>query len=681
MLHKAPPKMTTKTNPQEARSDIDYIPALVGSAYRSLGVVYPGFKPREEQQLMIKRVNGLISKSQVGVIQAPTGTGKSLGYLIPGIINAAMRDRVLIVSTATASLQEQLSKRDIPDALKAIAEAKVDGVSVNEVTIAVAKGRGRYVCPLKLELNQEKPDMFREETAESKNYQAVQELLDGGIWDGSRDSMKVPMPEDQWRKIANDAASCTGKNCRLHSECPFYTAMKEVTQARVIVTNHDYLFTSISKMPEGPLAKKNAIFIFDEAHHLSDKIIASFATTLQFGKFWDKEVENLLPWLNEDREIVDMAHERVKGLWIACERMTALMVGDGTMHRFTLGEPPPQFAALIKDLGKDIDGLKKILIECRQNLSKRETERRVSGVATIVEMNYGKLLAEVDEASACIRDFVSDGPRARWLAQTKFGVEICCSPFDAAAVAKQYLWPVAKNAILTSATFAPLGNFSTALRGLGLGESTSTLKLDSPFDYSRATLRVPKMTVEGSDPNHGKRVKAYLAELLAGNEHLGVLVYFTSKKLMAECFEALTPKIRPLVLMQGDLQTSTIIKRHREKIDAKERSIIFGLDSFGEGIDLPGEYCTRVVITKLPFPQQDDPVTATHSEQLKAKGLNAFNLLTLPKAGLKFAQVVGRLMRRETDYGDVLVLDKRLVSKTYGKQMMAGTPFETIAHC
>lgn len=188
------------------------------------------------------------------------------------------------------------------------------------------------------------------------------------------------------------------------------------------------------------------------------------------------------------------------------------------------------------------------------------------------------------------------------------------------------------------------------------------------------------MVVDGNDPAHTRRVKAYLGELINDKEHMGVLVYFTSRIMMTECYEALALPIRKTVLLQGALQTSAIISTHRKRIDMGQRSVIFGLDNFGEGIDLPGQYCTRVVITRLPFPHQDDPVTATHGEYLKEKGLDAFHLLTLPKAGLKFAQVCGRLMRRESDFGDVLVLDKRLVSKRYGKQLVSGTPFREIVH-
>jgi ATP-dependent DNA helicase DinG len=150
--------------------------------------------------------------------------------------------------------------------------------------------------------------------------------------------------------------------------------------------------------------------------------------------------------------------------------------------------------------------------------------------------------------------------------------------------------------------------------------------------------------------------------------------------MMQDCYAALEPQVRKNVLLQGDLQTSAIIAEHCSRIDAGDRSVIFGLDSFGEGIDLPGKYLTRVVITRLPFAHMDDPITATHGEHLKEKGLNAFTMILLPKAGQKLAQICGRLMRREDDHGDVLVLDKRLITKRYGQQLVNGTSFSEIQY-
>lgn len=201
----------------------------------------------------------------------------------------------------------------------------------------------------------------------------------------------------------------------------------------------------------------------------------------------------------------------------------------------------------------------------------------------------------------------------------------------------------------------------------------------SPFDYTKARIVVPRLVPDGTDRTHGRLVRAFVAEKgVRAREHAGVLVYFTSKRLMQDCYDYLTPEERELVLLQGEWQPSALIAEHRRRVDEGRRSVVFGMDSIGEGVDLPGRYCTLVLISRLPFPSPDDPVVATHAEHLAAKGLDSFQLLTLPKAGLKFAQVCGRLMRREGDSGDVVVLDRRIVSKRYGSRMLKGTEFKSI---
>ena len=149
---------------------------------------------------------------------------------------------------------------------------------------------------------------------------------------------------------------------------------------------------------------------------------------------------------------------------------------------------------------------------------------------------------------------------------------------------------------------------------------------------------------------------------------------------MLDCMNAIAEKDRQFILLQGEWQPWAMIEEHKRRIDAGQRSIIFGLDSVGEGVDLPGQYCTRVIMTKLPFPSPDDPVMSTHAEHLKIEGKDPFHILTMPKAGLKFAQVAGRLMRREEDWGDFYVLDKRISTKRYGQQFIKSTSFKGIHH-
>jgi ATP-dependent DNA helicase DinG len=298
----------------------------------------------------------------------------------------------------------------------------------------------------------------------------------------------------------------------------------------------------------------------------------------------------------------------------------------------------------------------------------------------LLQSRAGQLKSELQDSIDCISEFTEDDQtRARWLAKGRNSLEIKCSPFDSAEKARKHLWPLISRAVLTSATLTSLGSFDSMRAGLGLPPDTPTLKLDSPLDYSHAKLIVPNLSVDGNHSSHAAMVRAFLMDYAVRSEKMGILVYFTNKKQMLDVYNSLTPIEQGLILLQGQWQPSAMIEEHKRRIDDGKRSILFGLDSLSEGVDLPGSYCTRVLVTKLPFPSPNDPVMATHAEYLTSNGMEPFHILTLPKAGLKFAQVAGRLIRREGDSGDVVVLDRRLCSKTYGKQMVRGTPFKAIA--
>lgn len=643
---------------------------LVAQAYRALHTLMPGFVARQQQKSMISRCLGLMTQTAVGLIEAPTGTGKSMGYLIPGIASAVTLDKVLIVSTATASLQDQLASKDIPLALKAFGQCGVSGIQV-----VVAKGRERHACPLKLE-EFNTSDMFAgsDDTNERALLEQTARLWHEEKWNGVRDSLPIKMPIQTWKRIANTVASCSGQQCPAFKQCPHYKTQAELKTARVIITNHDYLLSTLSNVPNSVFSNPDRnIFVFDEAHHLGDKLLSAFAQRLDLGHFWKEEIKAILQ-LCPQAEGLEFAAEIARGIWLACEDAAQTMLGDGNLHRFTLGEVPPQFKSLLCDLKGGMSRLRDSLKQAKETASKSGNAR-----ALLVQGQIGQLSNDIDSAITCIEQAVSDEQIARWLSRSRQHTEINCSPFDAAGKARQHLWPVVKCAVLTSATFTSMGSFESQRLTLGLPPNTPTLHLDTPFDYSRAKLIVPPLCVEATNPSHSRIVAAFLKDhAVLAPEHQGILVYFTSRKLMLECLESIPQDQRGVILVQGQWQPWAMIAEHKRRIDAGQRSILFGLDSLGEGVDLPGSYCTRVIMTRLPFPSPDDPVLSTHAEHLQSAGKDPFRLLTMPKAGLKFAQVAGRLMRREQDWGDFLVLDKRLRTKRYGSQLLKSTSFAKI---
>lgn len=643
---------------------------LVAQAYRALQTLMPGFIARQQQKSMISRCLGLMTQTAIGLIEAPTGTGKSMGYLIPGIASAVTQDKVLIVSTATASLQDQLASKDIPLALKAFEQCGISGIKV-----VVAKGRERHACPLKME-EFSTSDMFTNDsdTDDLALLSKASRLWQEDEWNGVRDSLPIQMPMQVWKRIANTAASCSGQQCPSFKACPHYKTQAELKNARVIITNHDYLLSTLSNVPNSVFShSERNIFVFDEAHHLGDKLLSVFAQRLDLGHFWKEEIKAVLQLCPQDGGL-EFAADIARGIWLACEDAAHTILGDGNLHRFTLGEVPPQFKGLLNDLKGGLSRLRDSLKQAKEAAAKGGGAR-----ALLLQGRLGQLGNDIDNAIACIEQAVSDEQIARWLSRSRQHTEINCSPFDAASKARQHLWPVVKCAVLTSATFTSMGSFDAQRQTLGLAPRTSTLRLDSPFDYSRAKLIVPPLCVEATNPAHSRIVAAFLKDYaVQAPEHQGILVYFTSRKLMQECLDSIPFAQRDIILVQGQWQPWAMIAEHKRRIDAGQRSILFGMDSLGEGVDLPGSYCTRVIMTRLPFPSPDDPVLSTHAEHLQSQGKDPFHLLTMPKAGLKFAQVAGRLMRREQDWGDFFVLDKRLRTKRYGSQLLKSTAFARI---
>ncbi|TBR75398.1 MAG: hypothetical protein EPN64_13235 [Burkholderiaceae bacterium] len=650
---------------------------IIANAYRHLRESLPGFVPRKQQQQMVQRVSGLLSQNTRGLIEAPTGTGKSIGYLIPGIVNAIEQDKVLVISTATASLQDQLASKDLPVALKALAGAGIEGVEW-----AVAKGRERHLCPIKLEGLTNTPDLFKQ--GEKPLLDQIAEFWEGGSWDGVRDTLPIRVDRQAWAQVANTSSSCSGEACPHYEGCPYYDAVAKAKGARVIITNHDYLLAIFANVEKSYLCDtERNLYIFDEAHHLPDKILSAFASSLDLAADRHDDLQSVARLLgSRSSASMEIAIERMTGMWKAAAHSTLAMLGDGNQHRFTLGEAPASYINLLSDLQGAIRSLIDVLDDATASAQAhvKASGTRRSAMAAIMQSRVGQVRGDLEGAIDTLDDFIEPSDdRARWLAKGRKSIEIRSSPFDSGAKARKHLWPRIACCVLTSATLTTLGDFDATRVQLGLPADTTGLRLDSPLDYSNARLVVPPLAADAGSMPYPAMVRAFVREHAVNSAEIGVLVYFTSRTQMQDVYSILSPEERGRVLMQGEWQPSAMITEHKRRVDNGEHSVMFGLDSLSEGVDLPGKYCTRVFVTRLPFPSPSDPVLATHAEHLQRKGLHAFNLLMLPKAGLKLAQVCGRLIRKDGDYGAVVCLDNRLVSKAYGRRLVASTGFPGIS--
>ncbi|MDR0781827.1 MAG: ATP-dependent DNA helicase DinG, partial [Pseudomonadales bacterium] len=298
---------------------------------------------------------------------------------------------------------------------------------------------------------------------------------------------------------------------------------------------------------------------------------------------------------------------------------------------------------------------------------------------------FGAAQTRSEAAAACCLHFSrADAkgaiPEARWLVFDANGggaqieVTLFTSPVLAAAALQDKLWSTCYGAVLTSATLSTLGSFDFLSERCGLPPSSKFHQIQSPFSHQEAAvLRVPKQGFDPSDAQgHTRAIIERLPQLLT--EKSGALVLFSSRRQLLEVLEGLDPRFRRQVLAQDDHSKQELLRLHKEAVDKGEASIIFGLASLAEGIDLPGAYCTHVVIAKIPFPVPNDPVDATLGDWVKAQGRNPFQEISVPEAALRLIQASGRLLRRESDRGLITILDQRLLTRSYGRAILDSLP-------
>ena len=646
----------------------------------------------------------------VCVIEAGTGTGKTIAYAVAAIPLAQALNKRLVVATATVALQEQFVHKDLPD---------IRDSSGLDFSFALAKGRRRYVCLSKLdrllaqgqgegELLPLYPDeMERPARAEALPvYTAMIDALGRGQWDGDRDNWPDSIAEDVWYGATTDHAQCSGRRCPNISQCSFYRARDELQSADIIVTNHDLALSDLALGGGAILsAPEDSIYVFDEGHHLPDKALSHFAsfcrlhTTIQWlqdsGKLLAQaapvlaSIESLQRPLQALPAVLDEATE---GLKVAEQLVASLFEQadvddsrDDQQLRFEHGLVPPELipvaGAIAGQFEKLAGGLARMEARLEEALEDDFAGLDKSEVETW-HINIGGMLGRAESTLALWREYAVSGenespPKARWMTLLnsggQFGFELRCSPVLAADILQECLWSRAAGVIVTSATITALNSFERFILHSGAPRDGNYKVVASPFDYANATFSVPPMDCEPGDAQaHTEALVAQLPGVLDPAE--GSLVLFSSRRQMLEVYQGVSAVFGEKLLMQGDYSKQEILRRHREAIDAGDGSIIFGLASFAEGVDLPGDYCRHVVIAKIPFAVPDSPLEAALAEWVEAQGRNAFMEISVPDAALRLVQASGRLLRTEQDTGRVTLMDRRIVTRRYGQAILDSLP-------
>ncbi len=692
--------------------------SAIQSAYKTL-IKNQGYRPRYGQRLMIaeiaKTLGGILTdakglrlgESHICVVEAGTGTGKTVAYMMASLPMALEKNKKLVVSTATIMLQEQLIQKDLPDLLKH---------SGLPFSYAIAKGRGRYLCMSKLETAlanhaEMAPGqaLFEDELALRLDEETVSLFEDmhnqfeEGEWDGDRDNWSDVIPYQQWQRVTTDHSQCTNRRCSHFADCSYFQARQQISDADVVVANHDLVLADLA-LGGGALLPKpeDTIYVFDEAHHLPDKALNHFSGQfrLSAAKQWLKQVPKLLtqiasevgydavlgeqteklpPILKQMEDNFAFVDEIIEGLWKA-----KVADSDERTVRFSRGEVPPDLRIIAKNLTLMFSKLNHTLNLVGDMLLDKAKEEG-SDLRQVAEQNYMRLSIPLNRSESAMHlwqsyatpDEAGEMPTARWMSrieQDNNDIELCSSPVMASQILQSMLWSECFAAILTSATLSALNNFGRAATRMGLPEATNYHVVPSPFDYQQcATFEVPKTAL---DPRNGKAFEQSLIDQLNAliDPQSATLVIFTARYQMLAVYRDLDESIKPLVLLQDDYSKQELVRRHRKHIDEGQGSVIFGLGSLTEGVDLPGDYVKHVIIAKLPFAVPDDPVEATLTEWLKEQGKDPFWEISVPDASIKLKQACGRLLRTEKDSGRITLLDNRILTKRYGKPMLDSLP-------
>ncbi|MBB1506820.1 MAG: ATP-dependent DNA helicase DinG [Pseudoalteromonas rhizosphaerae] len=660
------------------------------------------YRPRSSQNYLVAEIAKTLAgeyhkKQRICVIEAGTGTGKSLAYCLGALPLALAQKKKLIISTATVALQEQLISKELPFFKK---------YSGLDFKFDLVKGRQRYLCAHKLHNavngdNQTQMDFMPTLTSplsamETKCLQQLYDAYTNKKWQGDRDSWADTIPVRVWGLIACDKHACQ-RQMKAHQTCPFQLARQRLMQMDVLVINHSLLLADLD-LGGGKILPEpdNSIYVIDEAHHLAHitRDFSSAAATIKgtidwldkLTKFSGKMAKVLVGQkaIGQNFKLCDSINDANKDLKVVRDILdnANFNYSKDDTYRFEHGEIPESLHAKAKDISEATLDALRCLNKMHDTLVQDVSDGDIKPyVADPILGESGHYINRLEQLNKLWYSYATKGegtPHARWIKRLEYKNHhdhlLSDCPIEVGYYLKDKLWRQCAGAVLCSATLTALGSFDHFAyeSGLTKEEGVKYLKVPSPFDYpNQATLHIPTSHIEPTD----KEFSDHLAKVLP--DHLNTqhanLVLFASYWQMDHVVKALRAKHLD-ILVQGEMSREALLKQHTKNIDAGKGSILFGTQSLSEGLDLPGKYLENLVITKIPFAVPTSPIEEAQAEFVQSKGGNPFLSITVPDAAKKLVQSCGRLLRKENDQGRITILDRRLVTKRYGKAMLDTLP-------
>lgn len=630
---------------------------------------FDNYEHRKSQEDMALAILDSLENKKHLFVEAPTGVGKSFAYLVPAILYAKKHNRKALISTHTINLQEQLILKDIPF---------LQEIMPVEFKASLMKGKSNYICPKRLRRAGESANILFENEEE-----IFLERLN--IWaretrDGTKSDIRFPILENVWSDVCAERGVCSTKTCGVKdTECFFQKAKMQLEDSDVIILNHHLFFTLFDGLKnedtEGYLYK-NDFLIFDEAHtiesiaadHLYPRISREMLRYNLFKLYNEKKRKGFLlsfPSLHifpMIQNLLELNHIFFSGL-----KEKLFSMNGWRLERLAERVYEPHIVKNILEEGftQLIDALRKLRPMCQNEWLENELNEYILRfsqfrylISDFLEM---KKNAERPNEFVYWVEVSSQKPEAN--------ISLCSSPIDLSDFFRENIFRENHTSILTSATLTVDNRFLYFKRRLG-GETAGEMKLPSQFDFDKqvkiyVSRSIPPPTSEHYQDILEDQLEHYI-KLTDGK----ALVLFTNSFLMRKTAEGIRNRFSDEmidVLVQGEgMSRNHLLNEFKSNIN----SVLFGLDSFWLGVDVPGESLSNLVITKLPFMVPDHPMIKARMEYIESKGGNSFMEYSLPEAILKFRQGIGRLIRSKRDTGIIVLLDSRIVSKFYGKYFL-----------
>ncbi len=618
-----------------------------------------GYEERSEQIELAKAVESALSQSRHLLAEAGTGVGKSFAYLLPAVLHAVAHrgSGPVVISTRTIALQEQLEHKDLPF---------LQSIMPIEWSAAIAVGRANYICLRRLaHAQRERGLLFPDPTRQAELQRITEWAID--CHGGTRMELEPSVSHAVWDEVRAEHGNCLYRTCKHYQSCPFQRNRRRLASAQILVVNHALYIADVAlRMAGTAYLPDHRVTIFDEAHHLERIATSGLGLRLAPSQvLW--HLRRLHPKRSQRSLLTRFGTPRARELTeevraAADEFFGALGEVLGSARTVALDDRvlPDPVSPLLLELGDELIGCTTTISEVDQ---KMEMQARANGVRSLAAM-VQELCRPTGE------------PTVRWLESNRSDPELRSAPLEVNDLLRKWMFDEQRTCVLTSATLGPSGDtdFKWLRHQLGI-DTADNLRLGSPFDYRQhVSLVIPdSMPDPVREPDQFLRacVEQVCERVIENGGR--ALVLCTSWRFVRAVADGLHTALADQdlrLLVQGDSPPGRLLQAKQED----PTSVLVGTESLWEGIDVPGDALTLVIVTRFPFAQPDHPLTRARLRLIEQRGGHAFLDHSLPEAILKFRQGFGRLIRSNRDRGQVVLLDPRVRTKRYGRGFLTALP-------